>query len=192
MDSMRTDQRPSRLPSLNELEASPEQKKILADILNGPRGNLAGPFLSWIHSPGLAEPAQRLGAFCRYGTKLPLNLSELAILCIAAKWQSQVEWQIHYPIAVQAGLDQSNLEHIRRGDAPNFSRCDEQLIWMVVDELYRTKRISQALYEKAATTFGIEVLVNLVGLLGYYSLVAMTLNVFEVRHDIGGVLPFPE
>ena len=182
----------SRLQKIDVATATPEQRQVLDDILNGPRGNLSGPFLSWIHSPKLAQHAQRLGAFCRYETELPLRLSELAILCTAAKWRSQAEWQIHHPISLQAGLDESNVEKIRLGLAPAFTNRDEQLIWELVEELYQSKRISAALYREAEELFGAPVLVNLVGLLGYYSLVAMTLNVFEVRHQESTSLPFAE
>lgn len=178
-----------RLTPVDMAAASPEQKRVLEDILKGPRGNLAGPFLSWIHSPDLAQHAQKLGAFCRYHTKLPLHLSELAILCTAAKWRAQAEWQIHYPIAIEAGLDAANIDLIRLGKKPEFHAKEEQLIWALIDELYETKRISGQLYKQAEQCFDVEVLVNLVGLLGYYALVAMTLNVFEVRHG-DGPLPF--
>ncbi|NUT61903.1 carboxymuconolactone decarboxylase family protein [Herbaspirillum sp. C9C3] len=180
-----------RLPVVDIATATPAQKEVLDDILKGPRGNLAGPFLSWIHSPELAQPAQKLGAFCRYHTQLPLRLSELAILCTAAKWQAQAEWQIHYPIAIEAGLDADNIERIRLGRPPAFEARDEQMIWEFVEELYENRRISEPLYREAQERFGIEVLVNLVGLLGYYSLVAMTLNVFHVRHG-QAPLPFDE
>ncbi|MDR6495870.1 hypothetical protein J2797_005795 [Paraburkholderia terricola] len=73
-----------RLPHFEPSDATPEQKAVLDEILSGPRGNLNGPFLGWIHSPELAQHAQRLGAFCRYRTGLPLRLSELAILVTAA------------------------------------------------------------------------------------------------------------
>ncbi len=88
----------SRLTTLQPDEMSEDQQRVLADILKGPRGNLDGPFLAWIHSPTLADHAQRLGAFCRYGTALELRLTELAILTTAAWWRSQAEWQIHEPI----------------------------------------------------------------------------------------------
>jgi len=85
----------SRLPRFDTAHATPEQKAVLDEILSGPRGNLNGPFLGWIYSPELAQQAQRLGAFCRYRTGLPLRLSELAILVTAARWQAQAEWYIH-------------------------------------------------------------------------------------------------
>src|ERR1700754_1851996 len=110
-----------RLPQFQAATATDEQKAVLQDILSGPRGNLNGPFLGWIFSPELAQHAQRLGAFCRYQTGLPLRLSELAILVTAARWQAQAEWYIHYPIAMQAGVREADAEAIRLGEKPSFA-----------------------------------------------------------------------
>lgn len=181
-----------RLPTFQIDDATPQQKTVLQEILNGPRGNLNGPFLGWIHSPELAGHAQRLGAFCRYQTGLPLRLSELAILVTAARWQSQAEWHIHYPIALDAGLPTATAEAIRTGTRPVFEEMDDQLIYEFADELYQSKRVSDAVYDRAIQRFGHVVVVNLVGLLGYYALVAMTLNTFEMRAEGQNDLPFPE
>ncbi|WP_233835753.1 carboxymuconolactone decarboxylase family protein [Paraburkholderia sp. ZP32-5] len=181
-----------RLPHFDLSTATPEQKIVLDDILSGPRGNLDGPFLGWIHSPELAQHAQRLGAFCRYSTGLPLRLSELAILVTAVRWQAQAEWHIHYPIALQAGVGEADAETIRVGRRPDFADADDALIYDFASELYDTKRVSEATYARAVERFGHQVVINLVGLLGYYALVAMTLNVFDMRALGQQSLPFPE
>lgn len=181
----------SRLSKLEDERMTARQREVLDAILSGPRGNLDGPFLAWVHSPELADRAQQLGAFCRYGTRLELRLSELAILTTAALWQSQAEWQIHEPIAREAGLTDEVIEALRRGDEPPFERSDEALVYRLCRELYQSRRISEALYDKAVQHFGEAGLVELVGILGYYALVAMTLNVFEVRRG-DGALPFSE
>ena len=178
-----------RLPAFQMSDASPEQKAVLDEIVSGPRGNLNGPFLGWIHSPELAQHAQRLGAFCRYRTGLPLRLSELAILVTAARWQAQAEWYIHYPIALEAGVREADAEAIRR---PAFADADDALIHDFASELYDTRRVSDATYQKALGRFGHPVVINLVGLLGYYALVAMTLNVFDMRAIGQDSLPFAE
>ncbi|MDR6409370.1 carboxymuconolactone decarboxylase family protein [Paraburkholderia terricola] len=167
-----------RLPHFESSDATPEQKAVLDEILSGPRGNLNGPFLGWIHSPELAQQAQRLGAFCRYRTGLPLRLSELAILVTAARWRAQAEWTIHHPIALQAGVAEAD--------------ADDALIHDFASELYDTQRVSDATYAKAVERFGHQVVINLVGLLGYYALVAMTLNVFGMRAAGQDSLPFAE
>ncbi|HEV3422686.1 MAG TPA: carboxymuconolactone decarboxylase family protein [Paraburkholderia sp.] len=181
-----------RLPRFDASNATPEQKAVLDEILSGPRGNLNGPFLGWIHSPELAQQAQRLGAFCRYRTGLPLRLSELAILVTAARWQAQAEWHIHYPVALEAGVSQHDAEAIRLGQRPAFTKSDDALIYAFATELYDTKRVSDATYAATVERFGHEVTINLVGLLGYYALVAMTLNVFGMRADGQATLPFAQ
>jgi 4-carboxymuconolactone decarboxylase len=181
-----------RLPSFDENTATPEQRRVLDEIRSGPRGNLDGPFLSWIHSPTLADRAQRLGAFCRYDTGLPLRLSELAILVTAAHWRSQAEWHIHCPIALRAGLPAHICESIRTGQLPQFDDDDDRLIFEFVIELNQTKRVSETSYRAAVERFEVTTVINLVGLLGYYALVAMTLNVFEVRAVGQKSQAFPE
>lgn len=182
----------ARLPVFDPAHATPQQKTLLDDILSGPRGNLNGPFVSWIHSPELGQLAQKLGAYCRYETGLPLRLSELAILATAQQWQSQAEWYIHLPIAVDAGLSAQAAEQIRQGLPPVFELEDERVIWAFASELYNSRRVSDATYARAVELFGIKVVVNLIGLLGYYALVAMTLNVFGMRAEGQSSLPFVE
>lgn len=181
-----------RLPPFDPATASAAQRAVLDEILGGPRGNLNGPFLGWIASPELAQHAQRLGAFCRYRTGLPLRLSELAILVTAARWRSQAEWHIHHPIALEAGLPAATAEAIRQGARPVFESDDDALIHAFASELDETRRVSDATFARAVARFGHEVVVNLVGLLGYYALVAMTLNTFGMRADGQTDLPFAE
>ncbi|MFG6178313.1 carboxymuconolactone decarboxylase family protein [Halomonas sp. THAF12] len=181
----------SRLSPLDEANMAPEQRRVLDAILSGPRGNLDGPFLAWIHSPALADHAQRLGAFCRYDTRLELRLTELAILFTAAWWQSQAEWQIHAPIAREAGVSEAVIEALREGREPVFERDDEALVVRLGESLYTTRRVDEGLYAEAVAAFGEPAVVELVGVFGYYALVAMTLNVFEVRRG-STPLPFPE
>lgn len=182
----------SRLTPLTDENMDDEQRRVLSDILSGPRGNLDGPFLAWVHSPQLADSAQKLGAFCRYGTRLELRLSELAILLTAAWWQSQAEWQIHEPIARQAGLAEGVIEALQRGGEPPFERDDECLVYRLGWSLYANKRIEQALYDEGVEAFGEAGMVELVGIFGYYALVAMTLNAFAVHRETEAPLPFIE
>lgn len=189
---MTTERSAARLPAFDRAAATPAQEAVLDEILSGPRGNLDGPFLAWIASPELAEHAQRLGAFCRYRTGLPLRLSELAILVTAVQWRAQAEWQIHYPIALQAGASTEIAEALLEGKRPVFADPDEALIYDFATELYDAKRVSDPTFEKAVKRFGHETTVNLVGLLGYYALVAMTLNVFAMRASEDAPLPFEE
>lgn len=179
----------SRLTPLSEQNTTPEQQRVLDAILSGPRGNLDGPFLAWVHSPALADHAQRLGAFCRYGTRLELRLTELAILTTAAWWRSQAEWQIHEPIARQAGLADAVIEALRQRNVPAFATPEDGCVYAIGMALYHTRRVPDELYRQGVTLFGEAGMVELIGVYGYYSLVAMTLNAFAV--DRGGDTPLP-
>ncbi|WP_426135427.1 carboxymuconolactone decarboxylase family protein [Pseudomonas sp. PWP3-1b2] len=182
----------SRLSRIPEEQLNAEQHEVLNEILRGPRGNLDGPFLAWIHSPKFADHAQRLGAFCRYDTSLETRLSELAILTTAALWQSQAEWMIHEPIGLKSGLTEEVLSQIRNGESPRFLKTDEGLIYRFVTDLYTRRRVGDDLYCEAVELLGEAGVVELTGILGYYSLVAMTLNVFAVAPDDKcSELPFP-
>lgn len=182
-----------RLPEFHAASATNEQQAVLDEILSGPRGSLSGPFLAWIASPELADHAQRLGAYCRYRTGLPARLSELAILITAAHWRAQAEWQIHCPIALSEGVPESVVEALHAGRRPEFADSDDALIHAFATELYETRRVSDATFDATVRRFGHRTTVELVGVLGYYALVSMTLNVFAMRaDDASATLPFSE
>lgn len=163
------------LPSPGQM--TPQQREIHDDVLRT-RGNVQGPFLAWLLSPGLAEPAQKLGAFCRYGTSLSLQESELLILMVAAHYRSPAEQEIHEPIARQAGLSEQAVLAIRRGDTPTLETPRLQLLAECAGELLTGKKLPEPLYARAVAQFGEPALVEIVGVIGYYALVAYTLNAF--------------
>jgi len=170
----------SRLPLPDVARLDPEQRAIYDSIL-ATRGNLSGPFLAWMHSPGLASPAEKLGAFCRYSTGFALVESELLILCVAAHYQCLGERQIHEPIALKAGLSTRAVDSLRTGDVPELADERQGLMYRIATELLKTHRISELLYRQGIDSFGETGMVELVGIVGYYTLVAMTLNAFEMR-----------
>lgn len=182
----------SRLNIPSREEIRDDQRAVLDAILAGPRGNLDGPFLAWIHSPGLANPAQELGAFCRYHTEMSLVESELAILTTASWWRSQAEWMIHEPIARKAGLDGAIIDALQAQQTPEISDHRQQLIYKIGVSLYENRRVDDELYAAGVNAFGEQGMVELVGIFGYYAFVAMTLNTFEMRPEKAESLPFPE
>lgn len=178
-----------RLQQVQLENASSEQKQILLAIKESRNGDLSGPFQCWAVSPQFAEVAQAVGKFCRYNTGLKLKDSELAIITVAAYWKSQAEWQIHAPIAVDAGICPRAVEKIRVGIVPNFQKPVEKYIHQATKEILETKRLSNDTYEQLQNLFDDKLIVNLIGLIGYYSMVAITLNTFEVKKD-NQTLPF--
>lgn len=179
-----------RLPDLDEATLSPEQRRIFDEIRSGPRGVVEGPLRVWLQSPGLADKAQALGAFCRYGTSLPPRLSELAILVTGAHWQAGFEWAVHAPIALKAGVSQAIVETIRSGGTPQFETEDEAAVYAFSTELTRDRKVSDATYDEAVRLLGRTACVDLVGILGYYTLISMTINAFNVPLPPGAADPF--
>ena len=182
---------PTRPPMLDEARLTPAQQKVFDAIRSGPRGVVEGPLRVWLQSPALAEPAQRLGAFCRYGTRLPARLSELAIITVGAHWRSGFEWHVHAPIAERAGIAAEAIEAIRTGAAPTLAQADERAVFDFSRELLQTRQVSDRAYDTAVRQIGLEAVVELVGLLGYYTLISMTINAFHVPLPTGASEPFP-
>lgn len=170
----------TRLAPLDLDTLTPEQQRVADAIRSGPRGGLRGPFEAWLRSPGLAEPAQLTGAYCRFGTELPGDVRELAILLTGKHWKAQFEFWAHARIARDEGLPEPVIEAIRSGETPSLARPDLQLVYDLVTEYFATHRLAQATYDRALAILGERGLVDLAGIVGYYGLVSMTLNVFEV------------
>ena len=180
-----------RPPALDENELSDAQRAVYEAIASGPRGVVQGPLRVWLQSAELADKAQALGAFCRYGTSLPPRLSELAILITGAFWKSGFEWAVHAPIAIENGVAEEIAETIRRGGRPEFLRADEQVLYDFCHSLHHLHEVPDAIYRKACEILGTGGVVELVGLLGYYTLISMTINAFKVPLPDGAEEPFP-
>lgn len=179
-----------RLPDLDLEQLSPEQRRVHDAILSGPRGVVQGPLKVWLNSPELADRAQALGAFCRYGTVLPPRLSELAIITTGAYWKAGFEWAVHAPIALKTGLDPDAVEAIRKGEQPTFANADEAAVHAFAHELLHNRKVSDETYRRAEKEIGARALVDLVGILGYYGLISLTIVAFEVPVPAGAPEPF--
>ena len=168
-----------RLPQLSDDQLTPAQREIQEEATAGKRGHVPAPLRAWIHSEQLGRHANRLGAFVRYDTQLSPRLSELGILVTARNWNSKYEWFAHKGHALKAGLDPVIIDAIEDRRAPHFDNPEEEMVYTFAKTLHETKTIPAELYAKAQTMFGNRGVVELVGLLGYYTLVAMTLNTFD-------------
>lgn len=181
-----------RVPDLEEEAFDEDQRRVYQAIASGPRGAVPGPLRVWLRSPDLADRAQALGAFCRFGTSLPARLAELAILVTAASWRAPFEWHAHAPLAIEAGLDPAVVEAIRTGATPPLEREDDAAVYAFARELTGTRRVSDATYERAAAAMGLKGLVELVGILGYYTLISMTIKAFDVPLPADAPEPFAD
>ncbi|MFC3682999.1 carboxymuconolactone decarboxylase family protein [Hydrogenophaga luteola] len=170
----------SRLPLPDVNRLNEDQRAVYRSIM-ATRGNLSGPFLAWMHSPALASHAEKLGAFCRYQTGFALVESEMLILLVAARFRCIGEQQIHEPIAEQAGLSADQIADIRERRPVRLATARLTVIHAVAEELLESNRVGDGLYEEGVRELGVRGMVELVGIVGYYSLVAMTLNAFDMR-----------
>ncbi len=169
----------SRLRQLERDDLADEHKPIY-DAIAESRGDVAGPFRIWLHSPEFADRAQRLGKIVRYETRLKSRLSELAILVTARAWDCQLEWTLHEPFATEANLAPELIEAIRLGQYPEFDRDDEQAVYDFAAELVYNRFVQERTFSAALDLLGDAGVVELTGLIGYYSMAAMTLNAFQV------------
>ncbi len=184
-----------RLPILDEAHMNDSQRALLEAIRSGPRGKSVtprGPFAVWLHAPEFGHLAQALGGHCRYKTALPPRLSEFAILCTARLWRAQYEWFAHAPMAETAGVKTKTIADLRAGREPKSAPKDERAIFAFVRELYKTNRVSDRTYNRVHGVLGDAGTVELVGILGYYVMISMTLNVFRMMPPADAALAFTE
>jgi 4-carboxymuconolactone decarboxylase len=181
-----------RLKPLARSRLTAPQRKLRDAVASGPRGKFSagGPFGVWLRAPELGLLVQQLGAHCRYGTSVPARLSEFAILCTARQWRSQYEWFVHAPIAERTGVTRQTIRDLRAGRRPKAAPKDERAVYDFIHGLYRTRRVSEKNYGRVKASLGEATTVELVGILGYYALVAMTLNVFDVPLPAHARRPF--
>lgn len=183
-----------RLKVIADKDMTAQQRALRDAITAGPRKitELRGPFAVWLHAPEIGDLAQRLGAHCRLQTSVPPRLSEFAILVTAKLWRAQYEWYAHAPIAERAGVKPQTIRALRAGRAPAGAARDERAVYDFVRELYRTRRVGDRNYKRLLAILGEAGMVELVAILGYYVLVAMSLNVFRMPLPPGAALPFRE
>ena len=184
-----------RLPVLDEAQMNDAQRALLEAIRSGPRGKSVtprGPFAVWLHAPEFGHLAQALGGHCRYKTALPPRLSEFAILCTARLWKAQYEWFAHAPMAEKAGVKPKTIADLRAGREPKSAPMDERAIYAFIRELYKTNRVSDRTYKRVHAFLGDAATVELVGILGYYVMISMTLNVFRMMPLADAELAFAE
>jgi 4-carboxymuconolactone decarboxylase len=167
---------PDRLPALPDDALTAAQREAAAAIVAGPRGGLYGPFVPLLRSPELLEHTQRLGEYLRYRSAIGTRLSELAILIVARHWSQDVEWAIHAPIAARVGIAPDTIDAIAAGAAPPRLDHDEAVVHALCSELQATQAVSDATFERARACFGDQGVVDLLGLCGYYTLLAMVMN----------------
>jgi len=165
-----------RLPPIPPEKWTAGQRACAEEIISGPRGALISPFVPMLRSPELTVHSQRMGEYLRYRSAIGLRLSELAILLTAHAWSQPVEWAIHAPIAQREGIAPETIAAIENGRRPATLADDEAVFYDFCIELHRDKAISDTTWARAVERFGEQGTVDLIGINGYYTLLAMVMN----------------
>jgi 4-carboxymuconolactone decarboxylase len=169
-------ERRDRLPPLDPDALTEAQRRAVDELVAGPRGGVIGPFIPLLRSPELMAHAQRMGEYLRYRNAIGTRLSELVILLIARFWSQQVEWAIHVPIAANVGIAADTIAAIAAGRRPTALSDDETLVYDFCFELNINQDVSDATFDRTLARFGEQGVVDLLGINGYYTFLAMVMN----------------
>jgi len=165
-----------RLPTIPPAQYSPEQKQAAAEFEAARKVPVFGPFEPLMYSPAVMSQARAMGDYLRYKSAIGNTLSELAILLTAREWTQEFEWSVHYPIALKAGIRQDIADAIAEGRRPATLSADEEIVYDYSMELLKNKQVSNLTFERAKMRFGAKGVVDMTGIVGYYTFLAMQLN----------------
>ena len=161
------------------------QKKVVADIVAGPRGSFVGPFVPLLRSPELEDRVQKVGEYLRYKAAIGRRNTEFVILITARNWSQQFEWGQHAPIAQKEGIEPEKIAAIAEGRRPANMTDDEDMLYNFADELLRNKTVSEPTFARVKAKFGDQGVIDLTGLMGYYTTLAMIMNVAQTPGETG-------
>lgn len=168
---------PERMPALPMEAMDDAQKAAAQELIDGPRGAVFGPFIPLLRSPELMSRLQKVGEYIRFHSALETRINEFVMLIVSRQWTQQFEWCMHYPLALKAGMKQDVLDALAEGRRPAGMAADEEIAYDLCDELACTHGVSDATYQHAVTRFGERGVIDMVGLVGYFSTVSMIMNV---------------
>lgn len=180
---------PERMPRLPEEKMTAAQRAAVAEIEAGPRGKLQGPYLAFLRSPGMMSPAQKLGEHIRFHCKLDFKLNEMTGLMTARHWSQQFEFCVHTPHALEAGLRQDIIDAIAEGRRPTGMAEDEETLYDFLTEVFTTHGACDATYRRTVDRFGEEGVIDILGIAGYYGMLALVMNVARTALPEGKAYP---
>jgi 4-carboxymuconolactone decarboxylase len=167
-----------RMPPIAPEKMTEAQKDAARQLASTPRtAGLNGPFVPLLRSPEFMNRLQRVGEYLRFQSPLEARIREMAILMAARHWSQQYEWNAHYPLALSSGLKKDAADAIAAGRRPDGMAQDEEAVWGFVTELLQNGGVSDPTYARVVQKFGEQGVVDITGLVGYYSTLAMVMNV---------------
>jgi 4-carboxymuconolactone decarboxylase len=174
-----------RMPQMPADKMTDVQKKVVADIVAGPRGSFVGPFVVLLRSPELEDRVQKVGEYLRYKAAIGRRNTEFVILLTARSWSQQFEWGQHAPIAEKEGIQREKIAAIADGRRPPNMTDEEDMLYNFAQELLNNKTVSQPTFDRVKAKFGEPGVVDLTGLMGYYTTLAMIMNVAQTPGEDG-------
>jgi 4-carboxymuconolactone decarboxylase len=183
-----------RLPTIPPDKYSDEQRKAAEEFQAARKVPVFGPFNPLMYSPQVMNQARAMGDYLRYNSAIGNTLSELVILITAREWNQDYEWHVHHAIALKVGIKPEIVDAIADGRRPTGMGEDEEIVYDFLSELHRNKRVSDRTFERAEKRFGKKGVVDLTAINGYYTLLAMEMNVarYEIPKDGKKLTRFPE
>ena len=183
-----------RMPPIAPSQQTEAQKKAIEEFRAARKTGISGPFVPLLRSPEVMNRARAMGDYLRFNSVLPPRLSEFAILITARRWTQNYEWDAHSQLALQGGLSPDIVKALADGRRPDRMAEDEDILYTFCDELHRNQSISDATYARAVGRFGEQGVIDILGISGYYTLLAMVLNTARTPLPAGrtpALTPFP-
>ena len=165
-----------RMPPIPAGRLTDAQKKAIEEFKAARAVDISGPFVPLLRSPEVMNRARAMGDYLRFRSSLPPRLSEFVILLTARHWTQQYEWHAHQPLALQGGLRGEIVKAIADGRRPDAMAEDEDAVYTLWDEVQRNQSVSDATYARAVAKVGEQGVIDVLGITGYYTMLAMVMN----------------
>ena len=165
-----------RMPPIPAGRLTDAQKKAIEEFKAARAVDISGPFVPLLRSPEVMNRARAMGDYLRFRSSLPPRLSEFVILLTARRWTQQYEWHAHQPLALQGGLRGEIVKAIADGRRPDAMAEDEDAVYTLWDEVQRNQSVSDATYARAVAKLGEQGVIDVLGITGYYTMLAMVMN----------------
>jgi 4-carboxymuconolactone decarboxylase len=165
-----------RMPPIPTDKLTPEQRHAIDEFKAARSAEISGPFVPLLRSPEVMMRARAMGDYLRFKSSLPPRLSEFVILMTARRWTQQYEWNAHQPLALTGGLNADVVNAVAEGRRPERMAADEEAVYALVDEVQRNQSVTDATYAAAIAAVGERGVVDALGIVGYYTMLAMVMN----------------
>ena len=183
-----------RMPPIPVEKLTDAQRRAIDEFKAARGAEISGPFIPLLRSPEVMTRARAMGDYLRFKSSLPPRLSEFVILLTARQWTQQYEWNAHQGLALQGGLKADIVKAVAEGRRPEAMAADEQALYALVDEVHRTRSVSDATYAAARTAVGEQGVIDALGIVGYYTMLSIVMNTARTPLPAGAtpaLAPFP-